>query len=111
MALHVLGIGHRILLSGVEAPVVMTCTRGIDCGIMAATLKFIVTARPFLDSGVRGIRICLCRIGVTDAVYTTRMLVSWPSTICLSIEQESLVGLHGLLLHIIQKPLPGLALA
>ena len=111
MALHVLGIGHWIFLSSVEASVVMTCTWRINCGIMAATLKFIVTARPFLDPWVGGIRICLSRVGVTNAVYATRVLVSRPSTICLSIEQESLVGLHGLLLHIIQKPLPGLALA
>ena len=111
MALHMLGIGHWIFLSSIEASVVMNCTWRINCGIMAATLKFIVTARPFLDPWVGGIRICLSRVGVTNAVHATRVLVSWPSTICLSIEQESLVGLHGLLLHIIQKPLPGLTLA
>ena len=78
---------------------------------MTAALEFIVTARPFLNAWIRSVRISLCWVGVSHAIHCTRMLVSWSSAISLSVKQEPLVGLHGLLLHIIKKPLPRLALA
>ena len=111
LILHVFGIGHGVFLPCIESTVVVHCSWRVDSRIMATSLKLVVTARPLLNARVRGILICLNRVRVAHPIGHVRVLVAWTSAICLSVQQQSPIILHWLVLYVIEQSLPRLALA